>query len=78
VGETNRRPAIAAWRSSPTLRYLRDRDRVLGHPRRWLSRDPREAARDLVAELGPIEARQWLRDVWWAILRDKGSDNDGS
>jgi hypothetical protein len=59
---------------SPTLRYLDDRERILGR-RRWLPMDPSDAAADLVSELGLIEARRWLRDAWQAILREKGDDD---
>lgn len=50
------------YRSSPTLRYIHDRERVLGR-RFSLHREPAIAAALLVEELGPLGARQWLRRV---------------
>jgi hypothetical protein len=60
---------------SPTVTFLRGRQRVLGAGR-WLSRDPRQAAFDLEVDLGLVGARRWLRDVWRAVLRD--GDDDGN
>jgi hypothetical protein len=68
----------SSWRSrSPVVTYLRGREHVLGG-HRGLSRDPRQAAYDLVAERGLIGARAWLREVWRAVLREGEDDRDAS
>src|SRR4051812_34571091 len=61
-------PSPPETRSSPTLDYLRGREHVLGH-QRWLSRDPAQAAHDLVTDLGMIGARKWVQAVFMAIIR---------
>jgi hypothetical protein len=70
------RPSMPSWRSSPTLEYLRDRDRVLGRGRS-LPPKPTDAAHDLVGELGLIGALRWLREVRAAISDEiRGGDDD--
>jgi hypothetical protein len=50
-----------------TWRYVRDRERVLGH-RFMLSRDPDIAAEQLAANLGGrVRARRWAADLLHAL-----------
>jgi hypothetical protein len=62
-------------RTSPTVRYLADRERILAGRRAFDPvPPPADAARDLVALLGLLGARQWLREVWQAVLRQGNDD----
>lgn len=56
-------PTVPVGLGSPTLRYLRDRQRVRGR-RWWLSQDPEIAAGQLLAYTGGVRrAKAWADEL---------------